>query len=219
MTPAVAPIAAPQGLARTTEAYHELRSPVSLIATLARTAQVERDEARLHTLLQSIERVAERALLSVNTILERERLDSTAADVPDVSLAGAVDDATADLRRSGRTVITDVHASAADARVPAEPGVLETLLQVLLSNAVDHSDDGEPIEVSVRARGGYATLSLENALATEPSHQGLGLGSRIARRMAQRLGAQLRTTSKDGRFRAIVRVPLAGMSTLAGDAR
>lgn len=219
MTHVVAPVSARSGVAQTTEAYHELRSPVSLIATLARTAQVERDSARLHTLLQSIERVAERALLSVNTILERERAEAAPGDAEGVLLASAVDDATADLRRAGRTVITAVHASAEDARIPAEPGVLETLLQVLLSNAVDHGDESEPIEVSLRARGGYATLSLENALATEPSHRGLGLGSRIARRMAQRLGGQLRTTSKDGRFRAIVRVPLAGMSTLVGDAR
>lgn len=178
-----------------TLAYHELRSPLGLVATTMRSmAEDSIDEAvrrRVDVVLRTVERMlqtTERVFVIARGSVVDEAQWFTPAEV-----AEQVAD---DLALAGVPVTTEV-----SIRMPhfGARGVCETLLHSLLSNAGDHHEPGTAIRVTVSADGDIPVIAITNQIATTRRHHGLGAGSYLAQRLAEQAGATL-TTERDGAF-------------------
>lgn len=101
-----------------------------------------------------------------------------------------------------RALSLEVALTRAD-QLPLPPPVLQRAIAILLENAFLHGDAGGTVRVSFDA----GALQVENPAAVAPaaSHDGLGLGLDILRRLLERHGARLVLLRDPGRVRATVR--------------
>ncbi|MCC7362954.1 MAG: HAMP domain-containing histidine kinase [Dehalococcoidia bacterium] len=199
----------PATLEPMTLVYHELRSPLGLLATAARSAAEECDDENLKSRCEIIVRAAERMLRTAQQLLDLARGDDgrepEAFSPTDIILVIAADNTAL-----GSTVETVITPAARRAWTLAVREVFEALMQSLVSNALDHGDPDVAPVVQVAAEEDALVVEVRNRVGTAKQHEGLGLGSYIARGLAEQLGARIETI--EARREHVVRLHLPVVS-------
>lgn len=183
--------------------YHELRSPLALIATTALGAASECSEgSTTRERLERITRVAERTLRVTETVLALARSDPDAPAGTVFQPADALTSLVRDFAADGeRDVLLDVRPEARVARLFGQSGHFEGMVQALLTNARDHGAVDEPIRVTLEALGDTLRLTVDNRVAKQRSHHGLGIGTYLARRLAGELAGTLSAAQTGDEYR------------------
>jgi two-component system OmpR family sensor kinase len=142
------------------DASHELRTPLTSIQGFAELFRIGKDQQHvdLPTILRRIEEESARMKVLVEDLLLLARLDQTRP----------IQRAPVDLAVLAADACSDAVASAPDRRVTLdapEPVVvlgdeahLRQAIANLVANAVHHTPDGSPIDVSARLRDGMGTV-------------------------------------------------------------
>lgn len=177
-----------------TMVYHELRSPLALMATAARSAAAESSDDFVRSRCESIVRAAERMLRTAEHIIDIAGATRSVEESM-FSPYDVVEEVVEDYRRMGIVVVLEVCGGACVTRGVRQH--LEALVTSLLGNAVDHGDRSMPILVSVHWNGDICRVTIRNAINDRADHRGLGLGSYIGDQLARHLNASL-TTSMSG---------------------
>lgn len=190
-------------------AYHELRSPLGLVATAARSAAAEANDADLQQRCEVIVRAAERLLRTASEVLtltEAPREAERCVFRPGEVISAFVDD----LQRLSVPVVFSTTAEGANASVRGVRAQFEALLQSIVSNALDHGASGTPISFCVSLSGGQVVIGVRNAVGSEKRHDGQGLGRYVCEQLTKQLGASLRYgTLGRSEFVVEVRLPAA----------
>ncbi|MGE3077108.1 MAG: hypothetical protein AB7N24_20460 [Dehalococcoidia bacterium] len=187
-------------------AYHELRSPLALMATMARTAAADCQDDDLRARCESIVNAAERMLRTAGHLMVvAETSKATNASVFEARtiISGVV----SDYHQMGVPIELDL-----DERQPilldSSPATLEALLCSLLGNALDHSG-ADQVSVSVRIIDSTCEVRVQNAVSRALKHRGIGLGTYIGGKLAEEMSGTLFTERTDTSFAVTFRVPLA----------
>ena len=149
------------------DASHELRTPLSSIrgyAELFRLGAASEPED-VEKAMTRIEHESARMGVLVEDLLALARLDEVREQVREpVDLAALAGDAVDDARAVAPEREISLHGCGEDDAVvvDGDPGQLRQVISNLMRNALVHTPAGTPIEVSVRARNGDATLAVRD---------------------------------------------------------
>lgn len=181
-----------------TLAYHELRAPLGLVATAARSAAADCEDESLRKRCEIIVRAAERMLSTAQSVLSLAE-GSIPAESERVALGPVVHRLAEEARALGVSVCFSASEEPGVVEVPITQ--LETLVQSLLNNAQQHGSDlpGAFIEIAVSREGNCGVVEVKNRISREVRHKGIGAGTYLANRIAAQFGGMLETTN-DGEF-------------------
>ncbi|WP_202304219.1 quorum sensing histidine kinase QseC [Dryocola clanedunensis] len=201
----------------TSDAAHELRSPLAALKVQTEVAQLSGNDApsRDHA-LNNLSTGIDRATRLVDQLLTLSRLDSLAAldDVKELSLAellqSAVMDAYHQAQREGVDIRLDVQDRQASLR--GQPLLLSLMVRNVLDNAVRYSPARSVVNVALRKREicitdngpGISTeylATLGERFFRPPGQEktGSGLGLSIVRRIAALHGMSVQFSNADSR--------------------
>jgi two-component system OmpR family sensor kinase len=146
------------------DASHELRTPLTSIQGFAELFRVSNEEARvdLPTILRRIEQESARMGILVEDLLLLARLDQPrAAERAPVDLAVLAADACSDAvaTASDRPVSLDAPEPVV---IAGDQTHLRQALANLVTNALRHTPDGTPIDVSARLVDGWAVVTVRD---------------------------------------------------------
>ncbi len=202
----------------TSDAAHELRTPLAVLSTQAQVARSASSDALRDEALDGIVAGAERAARLADQMLTLARIESG-------QMGGARGEL--DLRETARNALAEIAPraiaknidialeDAASVHVNGYSGLLAVLARNLIDNAVRYSPSGGQVRVAVRRDGRAARLEVldngpgvpaeEMARLGERFHrlassgeEGSGLGLSIVKRIAEIHGAELRFSSGPG---------------------
>lgn len=205
----------------TSDAAHELRSPLTALKVQTEVAQLSDDDpqARQKALMQ-MQTGIDRATRLVDQLLTLSRLDSlnNLQDVANISLEELLQSAVMDIYHPAQQAHIDVRLliNAHDIKRTGQPLLLSLMVRNLLDNAIRYSPQGSVVEVtlnnryfSVKDNGpGVASEVLEHIgerFYRPPGQHatGSGLGLSIVRRIATLHGMSVSFTNvKEGGFEA-----------------
>ena len=195
----------------TSDAAHELRTPLAALKTQAQVAKGATDDAARHRALDHVIEGCDRAARLVDQLLTLARLEPDAArpaqpaDLPALARQVVADLAPFALRKD-----VDVEVRGAETLlVEGYPDLLCVLLRNLVDNAIRYSPRGSTVSVGVdRAPNSARVMVSDQGLGIAPDERarigqrfyrvvgtgetGSGLGLSIVRRIAEIQGAQLR---------------------------
>lgn len=205
----------------TSDAAHELRTPVSVILTQTQsTLNRERSAAEYRETLEACQRAAQRMRRLVESLLKLARIDAgqEALQTTPFDLATTAHDCLELIRplAVGRNI--RVVAELAPTPVTGDPGQISQVITNLLSNAVNHNREGGELRVVTRAEpGGAWLLVTDTGPGIPPEHLphvfdrfyrvdvarasadgGSGLGLAISKAIAEAHGGTLLATSAPG---------------------
>jgi two-component system OmpR family sensor kinase len=146
------------------DASHELRTPLTSIRGYAEAFRLgpARDPAELETAMSRIEGESARMGVLVDELLTLARLDEVRVRVRrPVDLPTVAAEACADARAANPGRRIELTAGARG-DVIGDEGQLHQVAANLLRNAVQHTPEGTPIDVSVSASGGDVTLAVRD---------------------------------------------------------
>lgn len=172
--------------------YHELRSPLALMATAARSAAEESSDEYVRSRCESIVRAAERMLRTASHLIDVAGATQH-AEQAEFDPARVVEEVVQDYRAMGTAIVLEIVDRGRLAYGVVQH--LEALLCSLLGNASDHGDRTVPLHVVVQDVESRTHITIRNAIGGEIHHRGLGLGVYIGQQLASNLGATLRTWS------------------------
>jgi two-component system OmpR family sensor kinase len=149
------------------DASHELRTPLSSIRGYAELFRIGAASAPedVEKAMTRIEDESARMGVLVEDLLALARLDEIREQVREpVDLTQLAGDAVDDARAVAPEREISLHGCGADDAVvvDGDPGQLRQVLSNLMRNALVHTPAGTPIEVSVGARNGDATLAVRD---------------------------------------------------------
>ncbi|QTF93046.1 ATP-binding protein [Halomonas sp. BM-2019] len=210
------------------DAAHELRTPLAVLdlhAQNALTAETPEDRSEA---LDKLRAGVARSTHLVTQLLTLARLDpdEEPRDATGSDLLVEVREALAKLSPLatdlGIELLLDAD-QAVDWQLQVEPGALDTLIQNLVSNALQHSPEGGTIRVTLSAGDDRATLCVDDQGPGIPAEErkrvierfhragpgaGAGLGLSIVVRLLQRHGGRLALEdAPDGGLRAVAMLP------------
>ncbi|MEO0649042.1 MAG: HAMP domain-containing sensor histidine kinase, partial [Planctomycetota bacterium] len=197
-------------------AAHELASPLSTIAVVAR--ELERAlERQDDPHLREDARLVQAEVVRCRKILDQMSLDAgedAGEEVVEIPTEELIDAALENLREGGR-VRLEVQEGVAGTSVRAPRTALTRAVRGLVRNALDASEEDQNVAVTVELRGflvafvvvdagtgmDEATLkrALEPFFTTKEPGAGMGLGLFLVRTLADRLGGSLILDSEPGR--------------------
>jgi len=190
-----------------TLAYHELRSPLGLIATVARSAADECVDETTRRRWEVVTRAAERTLRTADQVLSLAKRDDSEATPRWYRPAAIIAQLVRDFQGLGVPVELKSTPQGEGALLYGVRERLEALAQSLITNALDHGEPGSA-QVRIAASDAIWSMSIVNRIVAVRSHRGLGAGMYVSVRMAERMGGQL-STSNDGRiYRIRLSLPL-----------
>ena len=214
------------------DASHELRTPLTSIrgyAELFRTGAA-RDPANTEKAMRRIEDEATRMGVLVEDLLALARLDEVRERVHErVAVAALARDAVDDGRATAPARRFELSADE-PLEVLGDPGALRQVVGNLVRNAITHTPEGSPVEVSARRDGdsavvevrdhgaglpaGDAALLFERFWRAEGGRErgrgGAGLGLAIVAGIAEAHGGSVEAANAEGGgARFTVRLPLA----------
>ncbi|MEW5560947.1 quorum sensing histidine kinase QseC [Enterobacter asburiae] len=142
----------------TSDAAHELRSPLTALKVQTEVAQLSMDDpASLEKALSQLHFGIDRASRLVEQLLTLSRLDSLAEldDVETLSLADLLQSSVMDIYHTAQQARIEVrlHITAPEVRRKGQALLLSLLVRNLLDNAVRYSPRGSTIDVTLDARG------------------------------------------------------------------
>lgn len=194
-----------------TLAYHELRSPLALVATMARSAAAECPDEFIRDRCLGIVRAAERMLRTARYLMavaDTSRSEGSSLFDPGELVRVVV----RDYQVLGVPIILR-ESMGLTAKIVGSPEHLEALLCSLMGNALDHGDECEPIILSIATSSTAFDIRIENGIA-ERNHPGLGLGSYIGDKLARSLSASLTIDRMPDRFIAHLSIPVHAQALL-----
>jgi signal transduction histidine kinase len=197
--------------------YHELRSPLGLVVTAARSLAEESTDAYAKSRCEAIVRAAERMLRTANEVfaLARSAEGSRPARVPLVELISSIVD---DYVALGAPVMLENGGLSVSQSVFVAPEQLEALVCSLLTNACDHGAPDAPVVVRLNVFEDQCAVVVRNRLSAEKKHRGLGLGTYVCQQLAENMGASLDVSAADGHYIAFLNVPLEPAATEEAEA-
>jgi two-component system sensor histidine kinase QseC len=142
----------------TSDAAHELRSPLTALKVQTEVAQLSMDDpASLEKALSQLHFGIDRASRLVEQLLTLSRLDSLAEldDVKALSLADVLQSSVMDIYHTAQQAGIEVrlHITAPEVRRKGQSLLLSLLVRNLLDNAVRYSPHGSTVDVTLDARG------------------------------------------------------------------
>lgn len=196
------------------DASHQLRTPLTTLATQVAFAQREHDPAALREVLDNIRQQLDETIRQTNQMLSLAKADSAA---PEPELLDAVVLAEDQVRRwwgiaREQDVDLGLHAPMATLPFQGEAGLLKEALSNLLHNAIRHAGPGSHVTLSVAsgAHGGVCLSVSDDGPGLPPDElaragerffrgrhgqlPGSGLGLAIARTVARRHGGDMRVS-------------------------
>ncbi|WP_437891217.1 quorum sensing histidine kinase QseC [Phytobacter sp. V91] len=186
----------------TSDAAHELRSPLTALKVQTEVAQLSQDDPEARDkALQQLHSGIDRASRLVDQLLTLSRLDSLESldDVQLIPLEALLQSAVMDAYHPARQAGVELrlNLNAKEARLPGQPLLLSLLVRNLVDNAVRYSPAGSVVNVTLNARSFSVSDNgpgiSEDALARigerfyRPPGQseiGSGLGLSIVKRIA-----------------------------------
>ncbi|MDD3530816.1 MAG: ATP-binding protein [Gallionellaceae bacterium] len=195
----------------TSDAAHELRTPLAALRMQLQVAQRTPDEGERRGALDKALRGADRMGHLVTQLLALARLESNGGvgEMRPVDLSALAGEVVADLAAmaTGKGVVLELDA-AATAEVRGNPDLIRVLLRNLVDNAVRYARTDGHVAVSVTAQAGQPILRVADdgpgVAAWEreklgqrfhrfgpQSAEGVGLGLSIVRRIAELHAAEL----------------------------
>lgn len=194
-----------------TVVYHELRSPLALMATLARSTAEECDDQVLRGRCLSIVRAAERMLKTAGYLMDVAESAKTATPPRTFNVAEVVEGIVADYGSLGVPVVAYAEGDL-PATIHSSPEHLEALLCSLLGNATDHGDPERPIVVSVRTCRGTCEVSVSNPVGPDRRHRGLGLGRYLSEQLAAQLNGAIAVEQTVALYTTTISIPMAAVA-------
>lgn len=211
-------------------ASHDLRQPMHALGLFVESLEeANLPEAERHTLL-NIRRTVDSMEDLFNSLLDISKLDAGVVSVHKVTvpLGPIVEGVVADYRQVAEHKGLRLRIRCPDVFVETDPVLLERILRNLVSNAVQHTQQGSVL-VAVRRRGTHARFEVWDTGPGIPRDQqreifrefyqlknperdrrkGLGLGLAIVERLSRLLGHPVELRSRDGKGSMFaVRMPL-----------
>jgi two-component system sensor histidine kinase QseC len=192
----------------TSDAAHELRTPLAALRMQLQVAQRTPDDEERHAAVDKALRGADRMGHLVTQLLALARLESSgsAGDMRSVDLNGLVGEVAADLAvmAADKGVVLELDA-AASGDVNGNPDLIRVLVRNLIDNALRYTPPGGRVAVSLAgnvlrvADNGPGVSAGEHEKLGQRFHrfgpqsaEGVGLGLSIVRRIAELHGAELR---------------------------
>ena len=193
-------------------AYHELRSPLGLVATAARAVADDCTDDATRVRCEMIVRAAERMLRTAGQVFQLNR--ACEANAVRYRPAEVVRDLVHDLRGLDVHVRLRMREGVLDLETDGVREQFEALVHTLITNALDHGEPTRDIRVSLRMRDGRFVVAVRNRMAARGRHHGEGMGAYIAHELAHRLGARLTASRRGETYTAEVALPLAPRATV-----
>ncbi len=191
-----------------TMVYHELRGPLGLMATAARSAAEDCTDDGLRARCEVIVRAAERMLRTAGLVMDLAQATATES----FERFNPVETVRATVANfhglNVRVILTELTSEASYVSEGNEVQ-LEALIQSLMTNASDHAEPGTGINVLVSERSSALRIEFVNQTSSRPRHLGLGLGLFICENLVERLGASIIAEERGGHFHTVLTVPLA----------
>lgn len=196
-------------------ALHELRSPLGLVATAARSAADNCDDDMLRHRCEVIVRAAERMLKTAQTVISLAQTASLLQRSP------------FDPAESVRAIVDDLRAIGVQVRLFDETcaqeylfeGVreqFETLVTSLIGNALDHAEPSTVLEVHLACAGDeFAARISNNVCSGRTGHAGLGVGNYIADQLAGLIPAIINRSVGESHYSVEVIMPVTRRSASA----
>jgi len=193
--------------------YHELRSPLTLMVTAARTAAFESEDDAVRERCESIVRAAERMLRTATHIFELASA-SNASQQTRFCPEAVVRDLVHDYLQMGVPIQLVATEESVNVELWACREHLEALVTSWLSNATDHGEPGGPVQVTLSCSDGALDITIVNRVAPRDTHRGLGLGSYIGDHLARSLGGSISGGTANGLHSARLSLPVASASAV-----
>lgn len=190
-----------------TMAYHELRSPLALVATVARSAAEECEDELVRARCLSIVRAAERMIRTAGHLMDLAET-SQAEKVEQFNPLPCIDRVATDYMHLGAPVVVRVNGRA-ECLIEAVPEQFEALLCSIMGNAIDHGDPDQPIVIEASCEERSFHLAVTNPIGIAQGHRGIGLGRYIGDQLAQGMSAVLHSERTEDGYRAVVSIPRA----------
>jgi two-component system sensor histidine kinase QseC len=208
----------------TSDAAHELRSPLAALKVQAEVAQLaQNDEPVREHALNNLSAGIDRATRLVDQLLTLSRLDSLAGldDIQEVAFQSLLQNAVMDAYHEAQREGIDIRLDVQDASIKhqGQPLLLSLMVRNVLDNAVRYSPRGSVVEVVLQSREITITdngpgvspeflSSLGERFFRPPGQEktGSGLGLSIVRRIAALHGMQaLFLNTSSGGFQVRIR--------------
>lgn len=158
----------------TSDAAHELRTPVSVILTQTQsTLNKERSPAEYRETLEACQRAAQRMRRLIESLLELARLDAGQETMKRIrfDLANTTRDCVEMIRPLADEHRITIRAELLPAGCHGDPERVAQVVLNLLTNAVQHNKDGGEIRVSTKPINGSVTLIVsDNGPGIAPEH-------------------------------------------------
>jgi two-component system sensor histidine kinase QseC len=194
----------------TSDAAHELRTPIAALRAQAQVARASSNETMRNHALDQLIAACDRAARLVDQMLTLSRVDPLVGIDPACrcDLADVARDAVAEAAPSAVAVGVDIGFDATSSIVRAEAGLLAILLRNLLDNAVRYAGRGSSVRVRVDADRSRTVLEVADdgpgmtpelmarvgerfVRGASVGVEGSGLGLSIVAQIARLHGAQL----------------------------
>ncbi|MER0043209.1 hybrid sensor histidine kinase/response regulator [Pseudomonas sp. MGal98] len=202
------------------QASHDLRQPIHSISLFTACLRDSRLDGEQHRLVENIDKSLNSVARLFRTILDMYSLDSgkVVAHLEPVPLQGLLRQLIQQNTEAARWAGVEIRLHCPNLYVHADQGLLTTMLQNLLTNALKYAP-GQPMLIGCRQRGahlsielydkgrGIAEAHLENIFeefyrvrqARDSDVEGMGLGLTIVRRLGTLMNLQVRIRSVEGK--------------------
>ncbi|MDX1403149.1 MAG: PAS domain S-box protein [Woeseiaceae bacterium] len=200
-------------------ASHDLRQPVQALSLLAGALRRTAKEPLVLEMVESQQHSLDAMTNLLNSLLDISRLDAGAVqpEFEEFPIQRLVDRLSAELSRQALHKNLTFSSCKSDAIVRSDPNMLGEIVQNLVSNAIQYTDQGS-VSLRCRVQNGLLELSITDTgigieqdqldMIFDEFHQiktpgrekeGFGLGLAIVRRMADLLGHEISAESTPGK--------------------
>lgn len=207
-------------------AAHELNTPLSTIAVVARELELQSKKLERGEALAEDARLIRQEVDRCQFILGRMRVDVSRRESPNSPPVSGADFAAAlgrEIRAAaGESVKIECGADVGDVSLPLR--AVQQAVRILVDNAVEASGAGKVVWLSIHQRDGLIVFEVKDEgigmtpdvarragepfFTTKPPGKGMGLGLFLVRLVAERLGGCLRVESEIGKgTRVILELP------------